>query len=336
MASDTLLRVGTKPPRASTVDFSGALRAMRRRVPAVVAPDGRSVREREGVGEINQPAHLVSRLDGRRFVLPIRFNRRFLFGDASELTGSDETGLVSVHLTADHPGAELRFRLTAEVPDSARPFEILPFAQLLRCAQHGATIDLVLAGRTVVGSVTAFPDEDVSAFDAYVELLERMDLLQRMTGSSFPMPSRLSSDEVEELDVALRLLSGDEVSWNWASAHMTMTVDPQEQAALQSSRMEVELSGEYFVEIAGRSVLLGEISQRFVAGSIKVAPSEVITGEFDVELKPGDDKTASARLTSRAHFDPYDRSDRERVQLSADDLQALEAGSGSLASQVRG
>lgn len=270
--------------------------------------------------------------------MPIRFHRRLILGTTSELTGTDESGIVSVRLTAEAPGSTLRFGISAAISDEALPSEILPFGLLIRCAQNGETIDLSFAGETMVGSVMSLPDDDIEEFASYVDMVERIDRLQRMTGTSFPMPSRLSGEELEELDVAERLLSGADVPWNWAKASITMTVDPRDrlETGSQDAEMAVEVGGEYLVEIAGQSILLGTISQSFTAGLLTVTPSVDSAGEFDVQLRPGKNQTAIARLTSRAHFNPYDRTDVERVHLSADALHAFDEGSASLAAQVRG
>jgi len=338
MSADTLPRVGTGSPITPDQDFTAARRALKRQLPRIVATNQRNPAEADEVGETNKTAVLRSRFGGREIVVPIRFDRRLVLGSTSELSGTDESGVVHVRLTADSPEGILRLSISATFTDSLLPSEILPFAQIVRCARHGETIDMSFADQLVVGSAMSLPEDDIDEFDAYVDLVERMDRFQRMTGSSFPMPERLSGKDLDELDTAERLLAGGDVEWSWAKATVTLAEDPRERldSDPENSEMHVSIGGDYLVEIAGQTILIGQVRQTFSAGSIDVSPNGDESGGVDVELRPGQDSTAVARLTSRAHFDPYDRSDTERVELSIDALRAFDEGSSSLAAQVRG
>lgn len=329
MSGNTLLRVDTgssKGVKTPDRDLARVRQILSRPHPTVVAADSRTNAAPEGVGAINERALLRSRLDGRQFLLPVRFHNRLILGTTSELSGTDDSGRVSVRLAGDSLGDTLRFSISAVMPDTALPSEILPFAQLIRCAQHGETIDLSFAGRSMVGSVMSLPEEDIDEFDSYVDLVERMDRFQQMTGSSFPMPSRFSGRELDELDTAERLLTGSDVEWEWAQATVVMTEDPRDRLGLDPDdpEMNVSIGGDYFVEIAGESILIGQVLQTLTAGSMNVSPSSDGSEDVDVELRPGKNPIATARLTSRAHFDPYDRRDTERVEVSAVRIETLE------------
>jgi hypothetical protein len=142
------------------------------------------------------------------------------------------------------------------------PHELLPALNFMRGAVSPNKARVLVGEEGVpLGEPIDLPDT-VLIEDGFVRLVEDLAMVQRRTGTFFPMVTEFSEKDLGELAEAVELLEGKESTRGWSEASFELIVaDPEtflQELVSKADRGAFFIDGQAAVSIGGHVVPLGK------------------------------------------------------------------------------
>lgn len=196
--------------------------------------------------------------EGRQLVaLPARCTTRVAGTRGVTLHGIDFAGVVEAHLRVAPEERSFTVNLTCTWSRPLLPGAILPIVRFLRHAEPPNTVSLTIA-ETITTNQAAMPST-LAVPEEVVQFVEGMERLQAAAGEPFPMPTRWTITDMQQVRRAVRLLDGHRVTQPGGSVTLEAINTQRILDAFEQKPASLRMStGEsYVVRVADHDLDLG-------------------------------------------------------------------------------
>jgi hypothetical protein len=238
-----------------------------------------------------------------RAQIPLKASVENLGGRGGDATLIDATGAIVGNLRVDMLSARGTVQFKYDPPDDILPGNLLAVLQFLEQYRPPHSMIILIDGKETTSPLPI--DEPLSEdLSRSISVVRALDEIQRTTGVYFPMPDRLSEEEVTGIFVAKRLLAGDTVRGTWTTLKMVSTVGamPSLESTLSRGGDQLMSEEELRVKVSGYEIPLG-YSRRIMPHAI-VAELPELNGDEDsdapveIVFRAGGDNSMTTVLIS--------------------------------------
>lgn len=218
-----------------------------------------------------------------------------------DLQMCDTTGAINLKLSLAGPGRPVSLKLSYRMPKDTLPGLILPALKFLSQFRPPHSIVILMGDKE---AAAPFPiDKPIkNAATAAVSLFQALEDIQRASGVYFAVPATFSAQELRDIRLAQRLLSGETVIDKWTEMTISSTAGaiPSLRAAVERGPGPLIAETEFTLNIAGQEIPLGFTRQ--VLPTIVVAEWPVVPDDaspetpVDITFQPGADDSATIVL----------------------------------------
>lgn len=221
----------------------------------------------------------------------------------------DVTGAIKAQIRMNLETQSLSVRFRYEIPECVLPGAMVPALQFL--SEYHPPNSMVLLIDDKEG---AAPTPITTTFSEWLSHLlsvaKALDEIQRITGVYFIFPKTLSSDEVQSVFTARKLLAGEVVKSHWSTFSVTSTVNALEslQASVRRGPNQLMHEAELKLHIGGQDIPLGYTRQVLPSAVVADWPSVPDNAGPDtpvvITFQPGADNSATMSLLTNSDKRP--------------------------------
>ncbi|MEV6797655.1 hypothetical protein AB0M91_04825 [Micromonospora rifamycinica] len=219
----------------------------------------------------------------------------------ADATFTDVTGSVQGRIRADAKDLTLKTKFRFELPEDTLPGTILPALHFIEQCKPPNSMVLLIEDREAAPPIKIESPayKDVGQL---LTLVRALDEVQRATGVFFPLPVELTDDEVLDIQLAQKLLTGEVVSDTWSSMTLNSTAGalPSLKASVNRGPNQIMVEAELSLNIAGQTIPLGQ-TRRVLPNAIVAEWPEIDEAAdpdtpVEIEFRPGIDNSATIVL----------------------------------------
>jgi hypothetical protein len=227
--------------------------------------------------------------------LPLTAVERTTGTDGGEMTLTDLTGTITMKMRMDAVARKIHARISYKTKSPFLPCQVLPATKFCELASAGHRIVFLFNGQPA-GPPAQLSLNLPGKFGMHAELIRDLETVQRLSGNYFPVPERLTADELHGIRCAARLLADGSVVDLWTTSTKPM---PAVKFLEFSNKFDPEAAGiwttgiPHVLPLAGKRYFLGFI--RRMIRTVRIESWHDIPGDPDgephveVTIVPGSD-----------------------------------------------